>query len=191
MFDPTRTLELVKGALLEPEPTWYGYLGETDDWKKTAALLTGPLIVASALIAYLLGFLGGGPFGVRPTIGSTLLNIVAGGIAITVVTFVFSSLASLFGGKYDFARGLAATTLAFVPAYVGQALSTLPWIGWPISLGFLIYGLVLLWRIIPVYLEVPAEKRAPHYSLSLIASVVAIAVISAILSGGMMGPGMR
>lgn len=190
MFDPARTVQLVRGALLEPEPTWHSYLSEAGDWKQTAVLLTGPLIVASALIAYLLGFLGGGPFGIRPTIASTLLSIIAGGVAITVVTFIFSGLASVFGGKHDFARGLAATTLAFVPGYVGQALSTLPWIGWLISIGFLVYGLVLLWRIIPIYLDVPAEKRAPHYSLSLIASVVAMVVISAVLGGGMMGRGM-
>jgi hypothetical protein len=64
-------------------------------------------------------------------------------------------------------------------------------IGWLLGLGLLIYGLVLLWRIIPIYLGVPAEKRAPHYALSLIACVVALAVISAIASGGMMGRGMN
>lgn len=184
MFDPKRTVELVKNALIDPEPTWHSYLNEAGDWKKTAVELTAPLIVVSAVVAYLLGFLGGGPFGIRPTIASTLLSIIGGGIVITIVTFIFSGMASLFGGKHDFARGLAATTLAFVPGYVGQALSTLPWIGWIVSIGFLVYALVLLWRIIPIYLEVPAEKRAPHYSLSLIASVVAIFVISAMLGGG-------
>ena len=193
MFDPKRTIELVKGAMLEPELTWRSYLAEAGDWKKTAALLTGPLIVAAALIAYVLGNLTGGTFGFRPTLASLIVGIVSGALAIAVVTFIFSGLASVFGGKFDFARGLAATSLAFVPGYIGQALGGLPWIGWLIAIGFVIYGLVLLWRIIPLYLEVPDEKRAPHYSLSLIGSVVAMVAISAVVGGGMMGrmnPGM-
>ncbi|HSG63866.1 MAG TPA: Yip1 family protein [Gammaproteobacteria bacterium] len=190
MFDPKRTIELVKGALLAPEPTWAAYLGEAGDWKKTAALLTGPLIVAAAVIAYVLGNLSGGPMGFRPTLTSLVLSIISGAVAITVVTFIFSGLAAVFGGKHDFARGLAATSLAFVPGYVGQALGPLPWIGWLIALGMLIYGLVLLWRIIPVYLEVPDAKRAPHYALSLLASVVAMVTISVVIGGGMMGRSM-
>ena len=193
MFDLQRTVQLAKGALFDAEATWHSYLPEAGDWKKTAILLTGPLIVAAALIAYVLGVLtsGASMFGIRPTIGSTILTIVSGAVAITVVAFIVSTLAKMFGGKDSFALALAATTLAFVPGYVGQALSPLPWIGWLISLGFLVYALMLLWRIIPLYLEVPAEKRAPHYSLSLIASVVAMIVISAVLGGSMMGAGMR
>jgi len=191
MFDPARTLQLVKGALFDPEATWRAYLGEAGDWKKTALLLTGPLIVAAAIVAYLLGFLGGGPFGFRPTLVSTLLGIVSGAIAIVVVTLIFSGLAGAFGGKHNFALGLAATTLAFVPGYVGQALSSVPWIGWLLSLGLAIYALVLLWRIIPIYLEVPAGKRAAHYIVSLIVSIVAMLVISAVVGGGMLGRGMN
>ena len=78
MFDPQRTVNLIKGALLDPEPTWRSYLPEAGNWQKTAVLLTGPLIVASALIAYVLGMLGGGPFGIRPTLTSTVLSMVSG-----------------------------------------------------------------------------------------------------------------
>jgi Yip1 domain len=191
MFNLTRTLQLVKGALFDPEATWRGYLGEAGDWKRTALLLTGPLIVAAAIIAYLLGFLGGGLFGFRPTLVSMLLTIVSGAVAIAVVTFIFSGLAAAFGGKNNFALGLAATTLAFVPGYVGQALSIVPWIGWLLSFGLVIYALVLLWRIIPIYLEVPTGRRAGHYVVSLIASIVAMFVISAVLGRGMLGRGMH
>jgi len=193
MFDPTRTIQLVKGALLEPEATWHSYLPEAGDWKKTAVLLTGPLIVAAALTAYVLGLLFSGLsfFGMRPTLATTVINIVTGAIAIGIVAFILSTLAKTFGGKANFALGLAGATLAFVPGYVGQALSGLPLIGWLLGLGLLIYGLVLLWRIIPLYLEVPDEKRAPHYALSLISSAVVMFVLSTVIGGSMMGPGMR
>ncbi len=192
MFDPQRTVNLIKGALLDPEPTWRSYLPEAGNWQKTAVLLTGPLIVASALIAYVLALVvGGGPFGIRPTLVSTVMSMVSGAVAIAVVSFILSGLSKAFGGKGDFALGLAAATLAFVPGYVGQALVYLPWIGGLLALGLGIYGLVLLWRIIPIYLDVPAAKRVVHYIVSIVASIVAMIVISTVLGGSMMGAGMR
>jgi len=184
MLDLKRTVELVRSALLEPEPTWERYLAEADDWKKTAVLLTGPLVVAAPLVAWLLRLVISGIVGARLPIAWMIMAIINGAIAVTIVTFIAASLASVFGGRYDFGRGLAATTLAFVPGFVGQALSGLPWIGWLIGLACAIYALVLLWRILPVYLEVPDEKRAPHYAASLIASGVAMVIVSAIMFGG-------
>jgi hypothetical protein len=186
MFDLKRTLDLVRGALFDPEATWRSYLPEAGDWKRTALLLTGPLIVAAAIIAYLVGFLGSGEsiFGVgRPTLLSTLLRIVMGAIVAAVVALIFSALSGAFRGKGSFALALAATTLAFVPGYVGQALSPLPWIGSLVMLGLLIWSLVLLWKIIPVYLEVPDSTRAAHYIVSLLACIVASLIVSTVVGG--------
>jgi hypothetical protein len=186
MFDLKRTLDLVRGALLNPEATWRSYLPEAGDWKSTAFLLTGPLIVAAAIIAYLLGFLGSGEsiLGLgRPTLLSTLLQILMGAVVAAVVAVIFSALAGAFRGKSSFALGLAATTLAFAPGYVGQALSPLPWIGGLLMLGLLIWSLVLLWRIIPIYLEVPDTNRAAHYIVSLLACIVASLIISTVIGG--------
>jgi Yip1-like protein len=195
MFDLKRTLELVKGALFDPEPTWRGYLPEAGNWQKTAIVLTGPLIVASAVIAYLLALTTSSTsmFGqFRPTVMSSVLNIVSGAISAGVVAFIFSSLAGVFGGKNNFALGLAAITLAFVPGYVGQALTWLPWVGTLLALGLAIYGLVLLWRIIPLYLEVPEGKRTTHYIVSLIASIIVMVVVGSIVGRVLYGssPGM-
>lgn len=194
MFDPKRTLELVKGALLDAEPTWRSYLPEAGDWKKTAFLLTGPLIVAAALIAYLLGFAGSdssvfGQF--RPTLGSTLISMVLGAVAITVVALIVSALAGAFGGKNSFALGLATVSLAFVPGYLGQALAGLPWIGGLLALLLFIYALVLLWRIIPVYLEVPDGKRGLHYISSIAAIFFAMVIIGGVFGRFMPGADIR
>jgi Yip1 domain len=195
MFDPKRTLELIKGALFDAEPTWRAYLPEAGNWQKTAVLLTGPLIVASTVIAYLLALTSSdtsmlGMF--RPTIVSSVVNIIAGAVAVGVVTFIFSTLAGVFGGKNDFALGLAAISLAFVPGYVGQALAWLPWLGGLLAFGLTIYGLVLLWRIMPIYLEVPDDKRTMHYVVSLLASIVVMMVIGSTVGRVLFGsvPGM-
>lgn len=197
VIDLNRTLQLVRGALFDPEPTWRSYLPEAGDWQKTAFLLTGPLIVGSTVIAYLLSFMSSGSsvFAMfRPTIVSSLLNIVSMSIAAGVIAFIFSAMSGTFGGKNSFALGLAATTLAFVPGYVGQALTWLPWIGTLLALGLMIYSLVLLWRIIPIYLEVPANKRGGHYIVSILATIVVMFILGGItgrlLYGSMAGPGL-
>lgn len=196
MLDLNRTVKLVSGSLFDPEATWRAYLPEAGDWQKTAALLTGPLIVAAAVIAYVLGFLGSDSmFGAfRPTIMSTLLGIVMMAISAGVVAFVFSALAGTFGGKGSVALGLAATTLAFVPGYVGQALSGLPWLGGLLALVLFIWSLVRLWQIIPLYLEVPDNKRGPHYIVSVIVCIVVMfilgAVVNRVMYGSMTGPAM-
>jgi hypothetical protein len=184
VIDLSRTLQLIRGAMFDPEATWRGYLPEAGDWQKTAFLLTGPLIIAATVIAWLLGLLSSetsmfGQF--RPTILSSLISLVTGAIAAGVIAFVFSALSGAFGGKNSFALGLAATTLAFVPGYVGQALSWLPWIGWLLALGLFIYALVLLWKIIPLYLEVPDNKRIGHYIVSLLAAIAIMFVLGMIV----------
>jgi hypothetical protein len=191
MIDLARTLKLYRGALFDAEATWRSYLPEAGDWKKTALLLTVPLIIAATIIAYVLGILGSGAslLGLRPTLASSAYSIVMGVIAAGVIAFIFSALSGVFGGKNSFALGLAATTLAFVPGYTGQALSGLPWIGWLLALGLGIYGLVLLWRIIPLYLEVPSGKRVVHYIVSLVACIVVFFVLSSVIGGALFGSG--
>ncbi len=192
MINPKRTLQLIRGGLIDSQNTWNGYLKTAEDWKETAFLLTGPLIVVSAVAAYCIGFLGKSSslFSLfRPTIASTIGTIVSTTIGAIVVAFVVSALAGAFGGKKSFALALAATSLAFIPSYLGQAAMWLPWIGGLLSLALFIYALVLLWRVIPVYLSVPDGKRAIHYILSLIVSVVVMAIFSATI-GRFFLPGM-
>lgn len=196
MVDLKRTLSLIRGGIFDSEQTWRSYLPEADNWQKTALLLTGPLIVFAAVGAYVFGLLGSdvsffGRF--RPTIVSTILTMITSAIAAGVVAFAVSALAGAFGGKNSFALGLAATTFAFIPGYIGQAAAWLPLIGGLLAFGLFIYGMVLLWKIIPIYLEVPDGKRTGHYILSLLASIVAMFILSMTVGRALMpsmgGPG--
>lgn len=191
MLDLNRTFALIKGALFDPEATWRGYLPDADNWQRTAILLTGPLIVLAAILGYLIGLIGSdaSAFGFRPTIVSTLVSIIFGAIGAAVVAFIVGTLAGMFGGKKSFAHGLAATSLAFVPGYAGQALGWFPWIGGLLAIGLFVYALVLLWRIIPIYLDVPDGKRVGHYILSLVATIVVMFCLSMLLRP-LIGPDM-
>lgn len=181
MFDFNRSAKLIVGALLNRDKTWQGYLTEAEEWKKTALLLTVPLIILSALLAYVVSLFAGDSylFGqVRPTLGWTMLNMVSAAIGAVIVAFIFGTLSGVFGGKRSFALGLAATSLAFVPGYLGQVVSQLPWIGGLLGFALFIYALVCLWKIIPSYLEVPSERRTGHYVTSLIATIAVGIVFS-------------
>lgn len=180
MLDPARTIKLIKGAIFDAEATWKSYLPDANNWQQTAFLLTGPLIVIAGVLGYVFGFFSAGStmFGFRPTIMSTVAGMLMSAIGAGVAAFIVSALANPFGGKSSFARGLAATSLAFVPGYLGQALNWLPWIGTLLLLGLSIYALILLWRIIPLYLEVPEHKRTGHYIFSLIGILVAMIILS-------------
>jgi hypothetical protein len=191
MMDFNRTIKLVTGALFDREATWRGYLPEAGDWRKTAFLLTGPLIVVSAIAAYVLGlvFSGSSLLGMfRPTLLSTAIGIVTSAIGIGVAAFIFSALAGAFGGKNHFALGLAAITLAFVPGFVGRPLAALPWIGGLLALALGIFSLVQLWKILPIYLEVPDGKRTAHYVVSLVATIVLMLIIGAVVNPIVYGP---
>lgn len=185
MFDINKTIELIKGGLLEPRATWQSYLAENRGWQDTAVLLTLPLIIVSYVLSGILSLvfrryhLG---------LGGWLLTVVLAIVGIAVTAFIFSYLAGLFKGKNDFNRGLAALSLAAVPAFVGGIIGPVPFIGWIVSLALGIVSLVFLYQIIPSYLEVPEDKRVIHYVSSLVVSFVAMLLIGTILGfGGIMG----
>ena len=102
VLDLNRTFSLIKGALLDPGPTWRAYLPEADNWQKTAFLLTGPLIILAAVLGYVIGLLGSGAYvvGFRPTIGMTLLSIVSGAIAAGIIPIYLEVPAGKRVGHY-------------------------------------------------------------------------------------------
>ena len=178
MLDLNRTFSLVKGAMFDPDATWDSYLPEAGDWKKTVWLLTGPLIIATGLLSYILAmvFPSRIPFVGSPTLLSMLVGLIGAALGAAFVALVISMLAGLFKGEQSFPKALAATSLAFVPGYAGQILSNLPFIGWLLGLALFVYSLILLWRILPKYMAVPDSARVGHYILSLVGAIAGFVV---------------
>lgn len=179
MIDIAKTIYYIRGALLEPNKTWDEYLTEQKSWQETAALITVPLIVASAILTYIFSLIFRTPFGIYTgTFSALVVGLIISLIAYMVFSFIIAWLAGYFKGENNFDNGLAAVSLAAVPAAVGSILGTIPWIGWIISLALSIYTLVLLYRNIPVFLKVPDESRVKHF----ISSIVAVFIVGIILS---------
>lgn len=189
MPDIQKTIELIKNGLLEPRATWQAYADENRGWQDTAVLLTLPLILVSYILAGVLSLIFGGygAFGVRAGFGGWLVGLVMAVIGVAIAAFIFSYLAGVFKGRHDFSKGLAAVSLAAIPGYLGSIVGVVPFIGWIISLALSIVSLVFLYKIIPLYLAVPDDKRVLHYVVSLVACFIVMLILAAMLgTGGMM-----
>ncbi len=188
MLELDKTLNLIKGAILDPKATWASYYEENRTWQQTAWLLTGPLIVG----AYLLQLIFSSLFRSGHMFGSTFgFEIFVRGMVSSIAMFVILTLIINFAagqmkGKANYNRAFAAASLAAVPAYIGTAISSIMWIGGMIGLGLSIYSLVLLYQMIPQYLEVPEGSRVPHFIVTIVGTFVAGAVIAGMLGFGRM-----
>jgi len=179
MFDANKTLTTVRGALLEPEPTWEKYLQDNHSQIDTAVLITLPLLAVCLIVAAVTGPVSLAVF--------SILMAVAG---IALWTVVLNFFAAQFGGKSDTNRAFAAVSLAMVPGLVGNVLGVLPWIGWLVAIGLGIYSLVLLYRIVPLAFSLPEESRVKHYVASFLSVVVAMMILSSILGSTFIGSSM-
>ena len=191
-FDFTKTLALIKGGLLEREATWNDYFQDCPDWKATAMALTGPLILANIVLGTILGRLTGGftPYGYYNNFLSALFfSLILACLGLLIAVFVFNTLAGVFKGKSNFARAFAAVSLAAIPSWLaGIVAAMVPgFIGTLFALAGGITSLVFMYKIMPLALDVPNDKRVVHFIASLVAIMVLNVVVGGILGGATLG----
>ncbi len=188
MFDFAKTLQWIKGGLLEPQATWDRFLGSNPDLKTTLIQLTGPLLVANVLLSVIFARLLGGfhAYGMGGNLFmAIIMGLVMAVIGLAIATVVINALAGAFGGKPDLNRAFAAVSLAAIPAYLASIVAALiPMLGVLVMLAGVILSLVYLWRILPQALAVAGEKRALHYIVSLVAIFVVNMIVMMILGIG-------
>lgn len=187
-FDYKKTLGLIKGGLLDHENTWKSYLEDCPDWKQTALILTGPLFIFNILLSLIFSRLAGGyaMYGYHGNWFMALVTgLVMGAIGFFIAVLVFNFLAGVFKGTTNFSRAFAAVSLAVIPAWLAGAVSGLiPYLGFFIALAGGILSLVFLYRIIPLALNVPDDKRVVHFVVSLVAVIVCNMVVGLTLGLG-------
>ncbi|MEZ5502429.1 MAG: Yip1 family protein [Halioglobus sp.] len=194
-FDVNKTVGLVKGGLLDAEATWTSYLGENPGWQQTATVLTGPLLIASVFLSVIFARLVGGysTYGYQfGWFASLVIGLLMGALAVVVASFVFNFLAGTFKGAPNFSRAFAAVSLAAVPAWVANAVSALiPYLGGLLALAGGILSLVYMYRIMPLALNVPQDKRVVHFIVSLLTIIIVNVVITFALGMGGAGSALR
>jgi len=192
MLNPQKTIELTTGGLTNPQATWESYLGENPGWQRTAMELTVPLAVAAILLGWLLSVILGGFFyygyGHGPVL-SLILALVGAAISVTVLSLVVNFFAGMFGGESNFDRAFTGVSLAIIPGWAGVAVSGIPFIGSLLQLAGTIVGLVFLYKIIPLALNVPENKRVLHFIATIITVIVVQMIIGLILGAGAVATG--
>ena len=190
-FDFTKTLGLIKGGLLDHENTWKNYLEDCPGWQQTALVLTVPLFVFNILLSLIFSRLVGGfaMYGYQSSwFLALIIGLVMGAFGFTIAVLVFNFLAGIFKGTPDFSRAFAAFSLAAIPAWVaGPIAGLIPYVGFLIAIAGGILSLVFLYRIMPLALNVPEEKRVIHFVVSLVTVFICNIVIAFIFGIGSAG----
>jgi Yip1 domain len=187
-IDLKETLKLVKGGLLDHRATWQNYLDQEPAWQKTAGILTAPILVFNVLLTQIFARVLGGSsaYGYSSNIiVALLMGLIMSAVGIALASFVLAFLAGNFGGKNSFSRGLAAVSLAAIPgAVAGVVGAFIPGLGFLITLAGGILSLVFLYKILPLALDVPEEKRTVHFVVSLLCLFVLNVVLATVLGLG-------
>ena len=178
MFDFNVTTKWVTAVLTDPNGAASAYREPLADWQHSFLTLVLPVTVAAYLIAALLALVTGGTtFG----LGSPLYMVFSAAWALAwsfVIAHIFDFLAGTFGGRKNFNAAYAVVALVLIPSAIGTAISPLPWLGGLISLVVFVYALVLTYRLLPQYLEIPQDARVKHFLLSIVAAVVVNIVVT-------------
>ena len=182
-FDYKKTIELIKGGLLDPSNTWGRYLEQNPGWRETAINLTGPLLIANVVLTLIFSRITGGYgyFGYGQNFLAALVSgLVFAALGFAILVAAFTYLAGVFKGKTDWSKAFAAVSLAMIPGWVAGVLGALiPWIGWLISLAGFVLSLVFAYKLVPVTLGVPEDKRVAHFVVSLVCAVLINMVLGA------------
>ena len=190
-FDFAKTLLLIKGGLLDHQATWNSYLEENRDWQYTATVLTGPIIIANVVLSTLLSRMTGG-FAYMGYHGSLLANLfwglVTAGLGVVITVFVFNFLAGTFKGNCNFSRAFAAVSLAAIPSWIAGILGALiPGIGFLVMLAGGILSLYFMYKIMPLALDVPDDKRLVHFISSIVAIIVLNIIVGSVIGVSTVG----
>jgi len=169
----------LKQAIIKPEPLWREKAEAEISWKVLLKSPILPVITVVAIVSALLTLLFGYHIPVigvvRPMVGDTVMQAIGTVVIYTISILAFgwvaAWLAGMMGGKDDMDRSVALFFWVSVPSLLGQVLSPIPMVGWLIGLGLGIYTLVLLYKAIPIFLELPLESRVKHFILFVILSI--------------------
>jgi len=187
-FDAGKTLDLVKTGLTDPKGAWQKYFSEPTSWQETVQLLTGPIIVVSALLTAIFSSIFGGFGGSLQGSGfwsGLFTGLIMPTLGVIVSAGVFSFLGGTFGGQQNFSKALAAVSLAWIPAFLGGIVAAIiPFLGALVALAGLVLSLVYLYKLIPLALGVPDTKRVLHFILGLVIIIVINLILGSVFGLG-------
>ena len=175
-----KSIKLIRSGLLNPTVAWQEYFQENASWKRTVLQLSLPIVIFSALATALFHSIFHNSYVYKAIITPQILlfDIVSTLVSLFIMALVFSYVAGKFEGEQSFNRAIAAVTFASLPVFAGLILSFLPLVGWLLAFVLALLSLVFLYKIIPLYLLVPEDKRSIHFLVSLICTLIVVIIVN-------------
>lgn len=189
-------IQRVQDILLRPKPTWDVIDGEQPT---VQGLYTGYICILAALppLAGLLGSLAFAPlmgayapFGM---VGSIVLAALQYGLALAgvyIFALIVDALAPSFDGTKNQIQAFKAVTYGATAAWVGGALSFVPFVGLLLAIAGAVYTLYLYYLGLPKMMKVPEGKALGFVIVSIVVAVVIQAVIGGIATTVVMMAGL-
>ncbi len=183
------TVERAKNILMSPQTEW--------EQIKNEEMTVGDIITKYALIlaaipaicGFLSYFLFSRWISFGGALGSGILTYVLSLIGVYVLALVIDALAPSFGSKKDMVASIKVVAFSYTASWVAGILLLIPGVRWLSGLAGL-YSLYLLWIGLKSVKEVPQEKMAGYFVVTIIVAIVVYAVIGAIAGGLTLGRSM-
>ena len=183
MFDLQATIKWVTELLKDPAAAAAAYKETAPAWRDSFLQITLPVYLAAYLAGIVIAAVTGGSILLGPPTAGVIIFSILWALGWTfVLAFIFDFLAGTFDGTRNFDAAYALVALAIIPAAIGTAIGPLPWVGWLISLAASIYSLMLAYRFVPVFLDVPETSRAKHFVFSVVAAIVVNVVVTIVVA---------
>lgn len=194
-MDLKTLLDTFLRAIASPDALWQERLHDDVPWTRRYVHDILPMIVLTTLLTavltqvfgYQVPFIGV----IRPSMMDALWQMVGSivlySLSLTVFGYIAAYLASLMEGRQNMDRAVEMLFLVSIPSLLGQILGTLPYVGVFLALGFGVYSLVLLYRAIPSFLDVPLDHRTRHMLLFITAAIV-VSILMNMTLGALFAP---
>lgn len=166
-------VERARGMILAPEEEWRVVAAERTDMAEIFRGYVAPLAALAAVGTLLKSLLAGSIFGAL--IGAVVAVILTC-VGVFVVAKIVEFLAPQFGGPADALAALKLAAFAPTAAWVAEALSFIPAVGWLIGLAGGLYSLYVYYLGGPVVARVAPDK-ALIFTISVIVAYIIVRVV--------------
>jgi hypothetical protein len=169
--------------LLTPQAEWEKIAGEPADVNKIYVGYVAPLVVLSAVCAFIGMFLFGimgFRIGLVPGLVGLILQVVLGVAGVFILAFITNALAPSFGSQQDMGQAHKLSAYGSTAGLLAGVFSIFP----PLAiLGIVgLYSLALIYMGLPRLMKTPEDKRVGY-----IVTIILVAIVVWIVIGAIMG----
>jgi hypothetical protein len=175
----------VKNILLTPSTEWPVIAGESSS---TASIYMGyvaPLVAIGAIAAFIgtsmIGLPLVGRLGFVAGFVKAIFSFLLPFVGVFLIAWIVDVLAPTFGAQRNPLAALKVTVYSLTPLWVGSVLNIIPMLGLLVLIIGL-YGIYLFYLGLPVLMRCPADKAVGYTVVTVICTIVTLALVTLMLT---------